>query len=191
MWNNSYTYLHTYWYYFPLFLVHFLYLNCRILQDYFSDFPMVPQEMKNKFRHIYWMVHVQTSDLSHGWHKFNSNMLPLRIIIIVEVNTIIRYKPRVLNRVLTERQWVKLTGRLFSTKYKPVVRKNRMPSNQNLCLYVSGTILSEDMILTASHCLSYFYHDMKVVVGQYYQDRRDPNEQIFDIEDVTQHKSWE
>ena len=79
----------------------------------------------------------------------------------------------------------------FSQNTNEKKRKNRILSNQNLCLYVSGTILSEDMILTASHCLSYFYHDMKVVVGQYYQDRRDPNEQIFDIEDVTQHKSWE
>ena len=60
----------------------------------------------------------------------------------------------------------------------------------NTCIFL-GTILSQDMILTASHCLSYYYHDMKVVVGQYYQDRKDPNEQIFDIENVTQHKDWE
>ena len=58
--------------------------------------------------------------------------------------------------------------------------------------HCGGTILTDDVILTAAHCfVSVLPSQVRVVVGQGELNVEDEEEMVFDIEEMIKHPKWE
>jgi len=66
---------------------------------------------------------------------------------------------------------------------------NRASDFQHHC---GGAILTDDIIMTAAHCVYYFEpHELRVIVGQGSLSAEDSEEMAFDIESTTVHPNWD